>query len=539
MRGLNLRLSFGPEIIYDDANFNIPANAKVGIVGVNGAGKTTLFKILLGEIQLETGQILDVNPDMGYLPQEIDFTGLEMTVWDYIYSSRGIDELKEELAATYEQLTTCSSYEEKKLLKKAAKIQDRLDTLDEYAAEDQLLELIEKMNIDSNLLDMKVRDLSGGQKSKIAFAHLLFSNSSLILLDEPTNHLDSSTKDFITKYLADYHGGELIISHDIDFLNAVVEKILFIDKVTHKMTLYDGNYTDFKRRYAKEMADKENRIMNQEREIASLRAFIARVDQASATNHKLKKLGASRKKMLDAKLSKLETRDATYRRVNMKITPSREIGKIPLEVENLTFAYPNKPQLYHNLSFTLTKNEKFLIVGENGIGKSTLLKLLMHKLEPETGSITFNQKADIAYYAQELEILDEQKTVLDNVKTGDYREQELRGYLGNFLFHGSDVDKKVGVLSPGEKARVALCKILLSKANFIILDEPTNHFDPETQNIIGENFADYNGTLILVSHNPSFVESIGITRMLVLPEGKILNYSQELLNYYYYLNTDL
>lgn len=539
MRGIELKLSFGTEVIYDDANFNIPAYSKVGIVGVNGAGKTTLFKVILKELQLESGEIILDGASLGYLPQEISFEGLSMNVWDYIYSARHIKELESELADTYELLTTCDPKEEKRLLKKATKIQDTLDALNQYDAEDELLELSESLGLTSELLSMKVQDLSGGQKSKIAFAHLLFSKSSTLLLDEPTNHLDSSTKDYITNYLKNYPGGELIISHDIDFLNEVVDKIMFIDKVTHKITVYDGNYSDFKRQYAREMADKETRIQNQEREIKKLEEFVKRAEQASRTNHNLKRLGASRKIMLEKKLSELETRDKTYKRVNMRITPTREIGKVPLEVEGLTFAYPEKEELYHNLSFTLTKNEKFLIVGENGIGKSTLLKLLMEKLTPKNGTIKFNQKADIAYYAQELEILDENKTILENVKNGEYSEVELRSMLGNFLFYGADVNKLVSVLSPGEKARVALCKILLTKANFIILDEPTNHFDPDTQSIIGENFKNYEGTLILVSHNPSFVESIGITRMLVLPDGKILNYSKELLNYYYYLNTEL
>ncbi len=534
-----MNLSYGTEVIYDDASFTIQPYSKVGIVGVNGAGKTTLFKIILGEEHLESGAVILEDTKIGYLPQEIDFKGLEMTVWDYLYSARGIEDLKKELAKTYEELTTCNEKECNRLLKKAAKLQDRLDTLGEYGAEEDLLNIIEEMGIQSDLLDMKVSTLSGGQKSKIAFVHLLFSQSSLLLLDEPTNHLDSSTKEYITNYLKNYPYGELIISHDIDFLNSVVDKILFIDKVSHKISLYDGNYIDFKRAYAREMAEKETRIANQMREIEKLEAFIKRTEQASATNHKLKRLGASRKKMLDSKLAKLETRDKVYKRVNMKISPIREIGKIPLQVENLSFAYPEKAELYHDLSFTLTKNEKFLIVGENGIGKSTLLKLLLQKLTPKTGTIVFNQKADIAYYAQELEILDDEKTILENVKNSDYSIQELRSWLGNFLFYGDDVNKRIKVLSPGEKARVALCKILLTKANFIILDEPTNHFDPETQNIIGENFKNFEGTLILVSHNPSFVESIGITRMLVLPDGKILNYSKELLDYYYYLNTEL
>jgi ATP-binding cassette subfamily F protein 3 len=203
--------------------------------------------------------------------------------------------------------------------------------------------------------------------------------------------------------------------------------------------------------------------------------------------------------------------------------------------------------MYDKLSLQLTRGEKFLIVGENGIGKSTLLKLIVGQLYPDEGSVIFSQNTTLAYYAQELEILDEHRTVLENVRSYDFTDTDMRGILSNFLFQGDDVNKPVSVLSPGEKARVALCKILSERANLIVLDEPTNHFDPETQKIIGENFRDYDGTLIMVSHNPSFVEQIGITRMLILPShepGKplvpiIKNYSRELLEYYYYLNSDL
>ena len=181
--------------------------------------------------------------------------------------------------------------------------------------------------------------------------------------------------------------------------------------------------------------------------------------------------------------------------------------------------------------------EKFLIVGENGVGKSTLLKLIMGKLKPEKGIISFNSKTDIAYYAQELEILDEDKTVFENVQNEHYTDLQLRTALSNFLFFGQQVFKKVHLLSPGEKARVALCKILLKRANFLVLDEPTNHLDPDTQAVIGENFGEFSGTILLVSHNPSFVEQIGITRMLLLPEGKIIDYSREILEYYYLVNT--
>ena len=539
MQGENMFLAFGSETIYDDASFRIEEKDKVGVVGVNGAGKTTLFKIILKEERLDAGKVTINNKKIGYLPQEISFKDKEMIVLDYLYSARPIEKLEKELNNIYEKLPSVENKEQTKLLRKAEKIQNELDSLHQYTAEDELLSIIDNMKIESDLLEMKVGDLSGGQKSKIAFARLLYENADILLLDEPTNHLDMKTKDFVINYLKSYHGMVLVISHDIDFLNEVITKIMFINKVTHKIKIYKGNYTEFKRLYAEEMLQKELRIKEQEREIKELSEVVKKAEQASRTNHNLKRLGQSRKKMLDKKLEELETRDTEYKTVSMKVEPLEKSGKIPIEVEHLTFHYPNKNNLYYNLSFQLQRGEKFLIVGENGVGKSTLLKLILNNLSPIKGNIIYGYNVKIAYYAQELEILDEEKTILENVDNPHYNDLELRTFLGNFLFTKDDVFKKVKVLSPGEKARVALCKILLERANIIILDEPTNHFDPETQKIIGENFKNYTGTLIMVSHNPSFVEQIGVTRMLILPEGKIVEYQKELLHYYYYLNTDL
>lgn len=539
MKGQNMYLAFGSEVIYDDASFLIEDNDKVGVVGVNGAGKTTLFKIILKEETLDAGKVTVNNKKIGYLPQEINFTDKEKNVLDYLSSGRPIEKLEQELNVVYEKLSNANELEQNKLLRQAEKIQSELDSLNQYTAEDELLSLIENMKIDSDLLEMKVGDLSGGQKSKIAFARILFSNSDILLLDEPTNHLDAKTKDFVIEYLKNYHGMVLVISHDIDFLNEVVTKTMFINKVTHKIKVYKGNYKEFKRLYANEMIEKELRIKEQEREIKKLEEVVKRAEGASRTNHNLKRLGESRKKMLERKLDELEVREEKYKTVTMKVEPKEVSGRIPLEVKHLTFHYPGKSDLYRNLSFEMARGEKFLIVGENGVGKSTLLKLIMNQLKPIKGEIVYGYKASIAYYAQELEILDEDKTILENVDNPNYSDNELRTFLGNFLFSNNDVFKKVKVLSPGEKARVALCKILIQRTNIIILDEPTNHFDPETQKVIGENFKNYTGTLIMVSHNPSFVEQIGVTRMLVLPEGKIVEYKRELLHYYYYLNTEL
>lgn len=539
MKGQHMYLAFGSETIYDDCEFLIENQDKIGVVGVNGAGKTTLFKLILNQENLDSGKITISNKKIGYLPQEISFYDQNIKVLDYLYQGRPINKLEKELETTYEKITTSSPKEQKELLKKASRLQSELESLNQYMAEDELLDLIDKMQIESDLLEMNVKDLSGGQKSKVAFARLLFSNSDILLLDEPTNHLDIKTKDFVTNYLKNYRGTVLIISHDIDFLNEIVTKTMFINKVTHKIKIYRGNYHEFKRQYACEMLQKELRIREQEREIKHLEEVVSKINQASATNHKLKKMGKSRKKTLEKKLAELETREEKYKTVKMEVEPLEKSGKIPLEVKYLTFHYPSKNNLYNNLSFQMTRGEKFLIVGENGIGKSTLLKLIMGQLTPIKGEISYGYHASIAYYAQELEILDEEKTILENIDNPNYNDTELRTFLGNFLFSNDDVFKKVKILSPGEKARVALCKILLKKTNIIILDEPTNHFDPETQKIIGENFKNYTGTLIMVSHNPSFVEQIGVTRMLVLPDGKIVDYSKELLHYYYYLNTEL
>ena len=536
MKATDIYLKLGTEVIYDDASFQIDNLDKVGIVGVNGAGKTTLFKVILGQQELDSGQLYIGSARIGYLPQEIKFEDPNMTVWEYLCASRPIEKINKRLEEIYTELSN-QSENTNALLAEMGSLQQELDLLDCYNAENILLDIIEQMQIDDNLLNSKVGQLSGGQKSKAAFAGILYGNPNLLLLDEPTNHLDASTKDFVTNYLKNYKGTVLIVSHDIDFLNKIINKVMFINKVTHKIKIYSGDYTNFKQKLLQERTLKEIRIQQQEKEIKKLEDFVLKARQASRTNHNLKRMGQDREIKLEKKKAQLEQREKVYKRVKMDIEPKRTGSKIPLSVQNLTFHYDEKENLYENLSFNLTDGEKFLIVGENGTGKSTLLKLIMGKLHPTAGTINFGSKTDIAYYAQELEILEEDKTIFENVQNEHFSDLQLRNILGNFLFFGNQVFKKVDILSPGEKARVALCKLLLQKANFLILDEPTNHLDPDTQTVIGENFGEYSGTLLLVSHNPSFVEQLGITRMLVLPEGKIIDYSRELLEYYYLINT--
>ncbi len=536
MQVRNLSLSFGSTVIYDNAEFNLNPRDKVGVVGVNGAGKSTLFNILLEKIKPDAGYIdKSDTKNIGYLPQIIEIDTPDITVWDFLVQGRPINELNNQLVMLYSDLA--NNPDDENIAEKISYIQDRLEYYNCYTAENELLEIIENMNIDDKLLDMKLSNLSGGQKSKVAFARMLYSVCETLLLDEPTNHLDMETRDWVASYLKKYRGCVLIISHDKDFLNQIVGKILYIDKVQHKITVFDGNYDDYKRNIAELKRAREQKIASEEFQIKKLSEFVQRAKEASPTNHTFKRMGKTREKILEKLIQHRTLRIQEYKKINMNLSPMRAAARFPISVDNLWFRYPGAKLLYRNLSFYIDRGERFLIVGANGVGKSTLLKLIIGQLIPERGQININPKTDIAYYAQELEQLDINKTVMENVLHPEFSDTQLRSVLANFLFFGTDVAKQVSVLSPGERARVALCKMLLKRANLLILDEPTNHLDPETQGLIGDNFHDYDGTIIMVSHNPDFVEQIGITRMLVLPDGRITDYSHDALEYFYNINS--
>lgn len=535
MHAHGLYFSFGTTVIYDNAEFNLSPRDHVGIVGVNGAGKTTLFKILTGQLTPDAGKIDTGRARIGYLPQLIELDDTDTTVWDFLLSGRPIARLESELQNLYIKLADAP--DDETIAKRISDTQHELEYYDVYNAEDQLLNLIENMDIDASWLDMKLTNLSGGQKSKVAFARLLYSMPEILLLDEPTNHLDAATREFVTEYLKKYRAMVLVISHDREFLNKIANKILLIDKPTKKISVFDGNYDAYLNKAAELKRARAQKIETEERHIKKLSEFVARANAASPTNHSIKRVGKTRAAILEKIIANRTARDAVYKKVKMDLSPITAGARHPIAVEDLWFRYPGAKLLYRKLSFIITGGERFLIVGENGAGKSTLLKLILGQLSPERGTIDINPKTDIAYYAQELEQLDADKTIIENVASDDYTDAQLRAVLANFLFTDMDVFKRVAVLSPGERARVALCKLLLKRPNMLILDEPTNHLDPETQAIIGDNFRDFSGTIIVVSHNPEFVEQIGISRMLVLPAGRIEDYDHEKLEYYYSINT--
>ena len=536
----HLYMSFGLQEIFNDVSVHFNDDDKIGIVGVNGAGKSTLFNLILGNISPDSGKITVKNRDLiGYLPQVItdEIPNDDITVFEYLLLGRPIQKLKDNITSLYEQIAV--EKDDKKLnyfFKKITKNQNKLEYYDEYNAESILLKIIEGMNISEKLLDLKLKNISGGQKSKVAVARLLYSKPEILLLDEPTNHLDLDTKDYIENTIKNYHGLVLVISHDIDFLNNVTTKTLYVDKIKKNVFLYNGNYEKYLKIKNEKDKAKERLYEKQVKEEEKLKGIINKYirgneKKANIAKDRIKKLEKLQKeKVVLEKANK-------YTRFNIKINEKSYLT--PLKVENLTFGYTKDNLLYQNLTFDLTRGEKLLVVGENGIGKTTLLKLIMGLLTPIEGNIIINDKTTISYYAQEHEILDNSKSILDNFTEFNLRDFEIRKILGSFLFSGDDIYKKVEVLSPGERSRVALAKVALKGANTLLLDEPTNHLDPMTQVIIADTFKSFEGTMLVVSHNLDFVDNLGISRMLLLPSGKIVYYDRDIVYHYEMINEEI
>lgn len=533
----NLSLSFGTAEVYKNLTVEFNQNDKVGIIGVNGAGKTTLFKLILGELTPDAGTIT-VSSKIGYLPQVIeDNFDKEMSVFDYLLSARPIKELENKLTNLYEQIATeKNEHNLKKYMKDITKVEDELTYYEQYNAESELLKIIAGMNIDDTLLDLKLKNLSGGQKSKIAFARLLYSKPETLLLDEPTNHLDLDTKDYIIEYLKNYKGLILVISHDTSFLDEITNKTLYIDKNKKTGTLYNGSYSKYEK-IKKERELATSRLHDkQQKEEEKLKEIIARYIRG---NEKKANIAKDRQKKLEKLLSEKVEVEKKNKYTKFKINIKYPSYSIPISCNNLTFGYTEENLLYQNLTFDLIRGEKFLIVGENGIGKTTLLKLIMNILTPLEGSINISEKTLIGYYAQEHDLLNKEKTIKENFSDSGLTDYELRRFLGSFLFTNDDIFKKINILSPGERSRVALAKIALSGANTLLLDEPTNHLDPMTQLIIADTFKDYEGTMLVVSHNLEFVDNLGIERMLLLPSGRIMYYDKNVVLHYELLNKEV
>lgn len=523
----NLNYSIGTQTIFKNCNFIVEDNSKVGVIGVNGAGKTTFFNLIVGNLQPNSGEILLKKTDrIGYLPQTIDFSVEDphVTAYDYICEGRPIKALEECLQDIEHKLEKATEeHEVKKLLNEYSHLTTQLDYWDRYEATMILDKILDGMHLTEETLLVELKNISGGEKSKVAFARLLYSKPSILLLDEPTNHLDKESREWVIGYLQKYKGQALVVSHDYQFLDAIADKILYIDQKTSSISLFQGNYTKFLKTYEELKLTNERIVKQQEAEEKRLVSIIKSFEGVSG---KRKKMAFNKGKALERlRANKVEAiRDDRVAQIKLKANPDQ--NKVPLQIKNLYFSY-GKECLLQNIDLSMGSKERLLIAGNNGVGKSTMLKLIVGELTPQSGSITIGNKTKIAYYDQEQkEINSTDQTIIDYFLTSGYSQRQARDMLSKYLFRGDKLETPIKRLSPGEKCRLSFARLSLLDSNLMILDEPTNHLDALTQKVIAQNLNEYDGAILLVSHNPEFVESLNIDRMLLLPQGRCINYDR-------------
>jgi ATP-binding cassette, subfamily F, member 3 len=510
---------FGPEIILSNIKLEVQSKDRVALVGRNGAGKSTLLKIIAGHLSYDEGEIMkpkDVS--IGYLEQH---SGLEssLSIWDEmltVYETLRKQEMQ--LRLLEQKMADPAVYENNDVYERVLKEYDELQVLFKdsggYQYEADIRSVLHGLNFANFDYETKISTLSGGQKTRLALGKLLLTKPDILILDEPTNHLDIETLSWLEGYLQGYQGAVLIVSHDRYFLDSVVNSVYEVSR--NKSKKFHGNYSQYLKQKAENYEKDVKLYERQQQEVAKLEDFIQRnIARASTT-----KMAQSRRK----KLERMEIMDKPLgdeKSANFSFQIERQSGNDVLKIANLSIGYTLEEVISQNISLHAQKGDSIALVGPNGIGKSTLLKTLVNKLSPIQGEFQFGSNVAISYYDQEQADLSSNKTVLNEL-WDDYpmkNEKEIRTVLGNFLFSGEDVLKPVTALSGGEKARLALAKLMMEKANLLILDEPTNHLDLESKEVLEAALIDYPGTIIFVSHDRYFINRIATKVIELAKEG--------------------
>lgn len=524
----NIEKSFDGELLLHDVNFHIEEREKAALIGINGAGKSTLLKIIVGEISPDEGQvILAKGKTIGYLAQHQEISS-QLSIYDSLLEmkqhvldmERGMRELEEEMKhAEGENLS--------RIMESYSRLTQKFEQENGYAYKSEITGVLKGLGFEEKDFDKMVSTLSGGQKTRVALGRLLLSSPDIILLDEPTNHLDMESISWLETYLLNYPGAVFIVSHDRYFLDKVVTKIIELDNT--KATVFSGNYSAYSEKKAQLRKAAYQAYLNQQQEIKHQEEVIAKLRQFN--REKSIRRAESREKMLE-KIEVLEKPTETDAAMRISLKPRITSGNDVLTVEHLSKSFPSLP-LFKDLNFTVKRGEKVAIIGNNGTGKTTILKILNHLLSPDEGSFRLGSKVHIGYYDQEHHVLHIEKTVFEEI-SDDYPKltnTEIRNLLAAFLFTGDDVFKPISALSGGERGRVSLAKLMLSEANFLILDEPTNHLDIISKEILEDALNNYEGTVLYVSHDRYFINRTA-TRILELTNQKLVNY---IGNYDYYL----
>lgn len=517
----DLEQRFGGNTIFSNISFSVPDNARIGLVGPNGAGKTTLLKIMTGQQEPTSGQFtINKGLKVGYIAQEngLDEDWDEMlTVFnDLIEKNKKITKMQEQIA---------DHPEDEDLLKRYDQLAYDFEQEGGFTYQAEIKSILNGFNFKENTWNKVIGTLSGGEKTRLAFVKLLLQKPPVLLLDEPTNYLDLDTLDWLEAFLKNYQGAIITVSHDQYFLDHLANQIFELN--FGKLTTFKGNYSQYVKERELMDSQQEAAYEKQQEKIKKEEEFIQKnLVRASTT-----KRAQSRRKVLD-KMERIKP-PKHKQKVRINFTSERPSGKEVLIAKDLTIGYPDKVMV-SDIDFQVNKNDRVAIIGPNGIGKSTLLKTIMKKLEPKGGSIKYGASLDIGYYDQELQSLDPSKTVLDTIwdRHKTMPEKDVRSILASFLFTAEDIDKTVGQLSGGQKARLTLTVLSLEKDNFLLMDEPTNHLDIEAKEVLEEALDNYDGTLLFVSHDRYFINELA-NKIISVRDGHAKIYNG---NYSYYLD---
>ena len=520
--------AFEEKIIVDNGSFHIEDHEKAALVGPNGAGKSTILKMIVGELPTDSGNvILTRGKTLGYLAQHQNMDSSN-SIYDEVKSAKAhLIAMEEQLRKIELELKDLSGSELASRMETYNRLTAAFERENGYAYESEITGVLKGLGFQEDEFSRPVSTLSGGQKTRVSLGKLLLTKPDILLLDEPTNHLDLNSITWLETYLLNYTGAVLIVSHDRYFLNRIVTKVIEVE--AGQVMTYLGNYSDFsyKKKQLREARLKE--YLNQQQEIKHQEAVIEKL--RSFNREKSIKRAESREKMLN-KIERIEKPQEINTDIHLTLTPSVVSGNDVLSIEHLSKAFPPQ-QLFSDVSFEIKRGEHVAIIGDNGTGKTTLLKILNGLVDADHGSFTLGTNVHIGYYDQEHHVLHMEKTIFDEI-SDDYpslTNTEIRNMLAAFLFTGDDVFKLIGDLSGGERGRVSLAKLMLSEANFLILDEPTNHLDIASKEILEHALNDYTGTLLYVSHDRYFINQTA-TRILDLVNQKFVNY---IGNYDYYL----
>ncbi|MCW2783949.1 MAG: yheS 2 [Marmoricola sp.] len=510
-----LEVRAGARLLMEDVSFRIATGDRIGLVGRNGAGKTTLTKILAGEGQPASGSVTN-SGTLGYLPQDPRTGDPEVLGRDRILSARGLDTVISRLRAAEHDMGSDDPEVRDKAMLRYEKADTAFHAAGGYAAEAEAAQIASGLGIDERLLGQQLKTLSGGQRRRVELARIIFSGADILLLDEPTNHLDADSIVWLREFLRTFSGGLVVISHDVELLEACVNKVLHLDANRAEVDLYNMTWKNYLQQRENDEHRRKRERANTEKTAETLLA------QANRMRAKASKAKAAQSmiKRAEKMMGGLEGVRAADKVAKIKFPEPAPCGKTPIMAEGLSKSYGSL-EVFTDVDLAIDKGSRVVILGLNGAGKTTMLRILAGVDQPDTGTVLPGHGLKIGYYAQEHETLDTSRTVLENMRTSapQLSDSESRSVLGSFLFSGDDATKLAGVLSGGEKTRLALAILVVSSANVLLLDEPTNNLDPASREEVLAAIRSYKGAIILVTHDEGAVVALEPDRVLLLPDG--------------------